>query len=149
MDVRTAEEMFNAVKSVSAGNDYIIMSAAVADYKPKEIHKGKIKKSKSDNFTIEISRTIDILEYLGKNKNGSKLIGFALETENESEYAKEKIRNKNLDMIVVNNPRTEGAGFGTDTNVITIIDKEMNETKYDKMTKYEAANVIFDYILKL
>jgi len=149
IDVRTSEEMFNAVKSASSNKDYIIMSAAVSDYKPKEIHNGKIKKSKSDNFTIETSRTIDILEYLGKNKNGSKLVGFALETENENEYAKDKIRSKNLDMIVVNNPRVEGAGFGTETNVITIIDKQMNETKFDKMTKFEASNIIIENMLKV
>lgn len=148
INVQTSEEMFNAVKSVSSDKDYIIMSAAVSDYKPKDFISGKIKKSNTDNFTIETSRTIDILDYLGKNKNGSKLIGFALETENETEYAKNKIQKKNLDMIVVNNPRTEGAGFGTDTNVITIIDKKMNVVNFDKMTKFEAANIIIDNMVK-
>jgi phosphopantothenoylcysteine decarboxylase/phosphopantothenate--cysteine ligase len=120
------------------------MSAAVADYKPKLTHSGKIKKGDSDSLTIETTKTIDILEYLGQHKNGSKLIGFALETDNEIEYAKDKIKRKNLDMVVVNNPRTEGAGFMTDTNVISIIDKNSKVTSYDKMTKFEAANVILD-----
>jgi phosphopantothenoylcysteine decarboxylase/phosphopantothenate--cysteine ligase len=144
IDVKTADEMFNAVKSNSDKQDFIIMSAAVADYKPKLTHSGKIKKGDSDSLTIETTKTIDILEYLGQHKNGSKLIGFALETDNEIEYAKDKIKRKNLDMVVVNNPRTEGAGFMTDTNVISIIDKNSKVTSYDKMTKFEAANVILD-----
>lgn len=149
IDVNTADDMFNAVKDNVKGKDYVIMSAAVADYKPKESVKGKIKKSSSENYSIETVRTIDILEYLGKNKSGYILIGFALETENEIEYAKDKIKKKNLDMIVVNNPRNEGAGFGTDTNIITIIDKDFNETAFDKMTKFEAAEKILDNLQKI
>lgn len=148
INVTTADEMFNAVKASSEGKDYIIMSAAVSDYKPKEFHNGKIKKTGNDPLVIETTKTIDILEYLGANKNGSKLIGFALETDNELENAKGKIKKKNLDMIVVNNPRVNGAGFGTDTNVISIIDKNSNVTAYDKMSKFEAANVILDNMQK-
>ena len=103
--------------------DIVIKSAAVADYKPKSIVAGKIKKS-AGNMTIETEKTVDILEYLGKNKSNYKLVGFALETENEIDYAKGKIEKKNLDMIVVNNPKVDGAGFKTDTNVITIIDNK-------------------------
>ncbi|MCI0716755.1 MAG: bifunctional phosphopantothenoylcysteine decarboxylase/phosphopantothenate--cysteine ligase CoaBC [Chlorobi bacterium] len=144
LNVKTSDEMFNAVKNNSTGKDYIIMSAAVSDYKSKEFHSGKMKKSGSGSFLIETSKTVDILEYLGKHKNGSKLIGFALETDNEIEYATEKLKQKNLDMIVVNNPKVEGAGFGTDTNVISIIDKNLNVASYEKMTKFQAANVILD-----
>jgi phosphopantothenoylcysteine decarboxylase / phosphopantothenate---cysteine ligase len=146
--VTTAEDMYNAVKDNSKGQDYIIMSAAVADYKPKSLSAGKIKKSSSDELVIETTKTIDILEYLGKNKKSYKLIGFALETNNEIEYAKDKIANKNLNWIVVNNPKTEGAGFGTDTNVISIIDKDLNVTAYDKMSKFDAANKIIDRMLE-
>jgi phosphopantothenoylcysteine decarboxylase/phosphopantothenate--cysteine ligase len=144
VNVQTADEMFNAVKSNSEKQDYIIMSAAVADYKPKDFKNGKIKKTAGDSLTIETTKTVDILEYLGQHKNGTKLVGFALETENEIDYAKDKIKRKNLDMVVVNNPRVEGAGFSTDTNVISIIDKNSNVISYYKMTKFEAANVILD-----
>jgi phosphopantothenoylcysteine decarboxylase/phosphopantothenate--cysteine ligase len=148
IDVNTAEEMFYAVKEYLAGNDIVIMSAAVADYKPKSVHKGKLKKSGNDNLVIETERTVDILEYAGKNNTGFKLVGFALETENEIEYALDKIKRKNLGMIVVNNPRVEGAGFKTDTNVITIIDKAGSKTDYPKMTKFEAAQKILDSLKK-
>lgn len=146
IDVNTAQEMFSAVKANLNGKDIVIMSAAVADYKPKNIHKGKIKKTSGENIVIETERTDDILEYAGKNNSGFKLIGFALETENEIEYALDKIKRKNLDMIVVNNPKVEGAGFKTDTNVITIIHKDGNKTEYPKMTKFEAAQKILDRI---
>lgn len=146
IDVNTAQEMFSAVKANLNGKDIVIMSAAVADYKPKNIHKGKIKKTAGENIVIETERTDDILEYAGKNNSGFKLIGFALETENEIEYALDKIKRKNLDMIVVNNPKVEGAGFKTDTNVITIIHKNGNKTEYPKMTKFEAAQKILDRI---
>ncbi|MEO8512783.1 MAG: bifunctional phosphopantothenoylcysteine decarboxylase/phosphopantothenate--cysteine ligase CoaBC [Ignavibacteria bacterium] len=143
IDINTADEMFNAVKDNINGQNYVIMSAAVADYAPIERTKGKIKKV-SGILIIETGMTRDILEYFGKNKSGYKLVGFALETENEIEYAKDKIKKKNLDMIVVNNPKVEGAGFKTDTNVITIIDKNFNVTPYDKMTKFDAAEKILD-----
>lgn len=146
IDVNTAQEMFSAVKDNLNGKDIVIMSAAVADYKPKNIHKGKIKKTAGENIVIETERTDDILEYAGKNNSGFKLIGFALETENEIEYALDKIKRKNLDFIVVNNPKVEGAGFKTDTNVITIIHKDGNKTEYPKMTKFEAAQKILDRI---
>jgi phosphopantothenoylcysteine decarboxylase/phosphopantothenate--cysteine ligase len=149
INVNTADEMLKAVKSSLDGMDFVIMAAAVADYKPKEAYKGKIKKSAGENLTIETERTQDILEFAGRNKKGFKLIGFALETENEIEYAKSKIELKNLDMIVVNNPRVEGAGFGTDTNVIKIIDSSMNISAYDKMSKYDAAGIIIDRMMEL
>ncbi|KXK56389.1 MAG: flavoprotein [Chlorobi bacterium OLB5] len=145
IDINTAAEMFEAVKGHLDGVDAVIMSAAVADFKPKDIKSEKIKKTES-NLTIETEKTADILEYLGKNKKDYKLVGFALETRNESEYAIDKLKRKNLDLIVVNNPKIKGAGFGTDTNVITIIDKELKTESFDKMTKFEAANKILDRI---
>jgi phosphopantothenoylcysteine decarboxylase/phosphopantothenate--cysteine ligase len=148
IDIHTAKEMFQAVKNEFNGKDCIIMSAAVSDFKPKEKVKGKIKKEKSAGLVIETEKTKDILEFLGKYKNKSFLVGFALETENEIKNAKEKIKKKNLDLIVVNNPRTEGAGFGTDTNVAVLIDNKMRSTKLKKMTKFELANIILDKIPK-
>ena len=149
VDVNTAEEMFNAVKEHSGKSDFIVMAAAVADYKPKSVHKGKIKKTGTGLQNIELEKTTDILEYLGKNKKGYKLTGFALETDDEINYAKEKLKKKNLDLIVVNNPGNEGAGFGTDTNVISIIDSSGEVTPYDKMTKLEASDIILDKMIKL
>lgn len=149
INITTADDMFTAVKENLQDMDYVIMSAAVADYKPVNTSDDKIKKSGAENLTIETTKTVDILEHLGKNKKGYRLIGFALETNNEIEYAKDKIARKNLDMVVVNNPKTEGAGFGTDTNVISIIDKNMKITSYEKMPKYDAANVIIDNFLKI
>jgi phosphopantothenoylcysteine decarboxylase/phosphopantothenate--cysteine ligase len=149
IDVKTSDEMFEAVKKEIAEyeQDIVIMSAAVADYKPKEIVNGKIKKSGEDSLKIDTIKTIDILEYLGNNKKGFKLVGFALETSNEIEYAKDKLARKNLDMIVVNNPAIPGSGFNTDTNVITIIDKTGKTESFEKMTKFEAAQKIIDRIL--
>ncbi len=149
VDVTTAGEMFEAVKANFVGQDFIIMSAAVADYKPKSVFEGKIKKSNNEALSIETERTTDILEFLGNNKKDFKLVGFALESANEIEYAKDKIVKKNLDMIVVNNPRVEGSGFGTDTNVITIIDSAMKISPFDKMSKFDAANVIIGNMLSL
>jgi phosphopantothenoylcysteine decarboxylase/phosphopantothenate--cysteine ligase len=146
IDVKTSDEMFKAVKEIYKENHYIIMSAAVADFKPKVYRDGKIKKDRSQGFTIETSQTVDILEFLGKNKNSSVLVGFALETENEIENAIDKLKKKNLDLIVLNNPRIKGAGFGTDTNQATLIDKGLNITELELMSKYELAHKIFDKI---
>jgi phosphopantothenoylcysteine decarboxylase/phosphopantothenate--cysteine ligase len=144
IDVKTSDEMFYAVKDNYKNNDYIIMSAAVADFKPKIFRDGKIKKDSSDGLTIETYRTTDILEYLGKNKKSFKLAGFALETENEIENAKNKLKDKNLDLIVINNPRLKGSGFGTDTNKATLMDKKFNVTELELMSKYELAHKILD-----
>ncbi len=148
VNVQTAEEMLRAVGLEADGKDCIVMAAAVADFRPVSRQKGKIKKDKSGNLLIQTERTADILESLGKNKDRTFLIGFALETENEIENAKEKLKRKNLDLIVVNNPLTEGAGFGTDTNVAVIIDRDFNENRLQKMTKFQLANVILDRIPK-
>jgi phosphopantothenoylcysteine decarboxylase/phosphopantothenate--cysteine ligase len=146
INVQTASEMLEAVKDNMNQKDFIIMSAAISDFRPRYFHEGKIKKSGKSPPVIETVENTDILQYLGERKNGYRLIGFALETENEVNNARDKLIKKNLDMIIVNNPHTEGAGFGTDTNVITIIDKHLNEISLPKLSKFDAANQILNYL---
>lgn len=144
IDVNTAEEMYQTVNKHKENSSAIIMSAAVADFKPTKNYQGKIKKESISNFTIETEKTIDILKELGGNKNGCRLVGFALETENEINNANLKLYEKNLDLIVVNNPNIEGAGFGSETNVVTLIHKDSTIQKLGKMHKYDIANKILD-----
>ncbi len=143
INVETSEQMFNAVKKNMKSKDAIIMTAAIEDFKPLKISKHKIKKEKLSKINIECGLSVDILKYLGENKKGFKLVGFAVETNNEVANAKSKLKRKNLDFIVLNNPNVKGAGFGTDTNVASIIDEKKVE-KYKKMTKLELANIILD-----
>jgi phosphopantothenoylcysteine decarboxylase/phosphopantothenate--cysteine ligase len=148
IDVKSSKEMFDAVKANVKSKDVIIMTAAVADFKPVNVPKNKIKKEdKYFNMNIGLEKTTDILKYLGKIKKNIFLIGFALETDNGTENAKKKLKEKNLDLIVLNNPKDEGAGFGTDTNVITLIDKRSIK-KLEKMSKYDAGNEILNHYLK-
>lgn len=142
VNVKTTEEMFAQVKKYSKGKNLIVMSAAVCDFKPKRVSEGKIKKENA-NLSIELEKTDDILKYLGKNKKGYKLFGFALETDNQIENAKRKLKEKNLDLVVLNDPNVKGAGFGTDTNVITLIDRK-SVKPLPLMSKYDAANRILD-----
>ncbi|MCR5581082.1 MAG: bifunctional phosphopantothenoylcysteine decarboxylase/phosphopantothenate--cysteine ligase CoaBC, partial [Pseudobutyrivibrio sp.] len=122
VDVRSAAEMAEAVKSRAADSDIIIKSAAVADYRPLNVASEKIKKKDGEAASIELERTEDILAYLGSHRReGQFICGFSMETENMLENSKKKLAKKNVDMIVANNLRTQGAGFGTDTNVVTII----------------------------
>jgi len=148
INVKTSEEMFKKVKSNLKNKDLVVMTAAVEDFKPVKTADSKIKKEGNDKFVFEFKKTIDILEHIGKNKSGFKLIGFALETDNGPENAKRKLKNKNLDLIVLNNPNTEGAGFGTDTNIVTLIDKKGSEA-LPIMSKYEVGNAILSKYLKL
>lgn len=148
INVKTSREMFEKVKSNIKNKDLVIMTAAVEDFKPSAKSESKIKKEERNKFIFEFEKTVDILEYLGKNKKGFKLIGFALETENELENARKKLVRKNLDLVVSNNLNTEGAGFGTDTNVITVTGRNKSE-KFPLMSKYEAGNKILDKYLKL
>jgi len=120
--VVSSDEMYNTCHQYYQDMDVVIAAAAVADYKPKNVATQKIKKA-SDSFTIELEKTKDILLSLGKSKKQQFLIGFALETENEIENAKAKIQKKNLDLIVLNSLQDEGAGFKTETNKVTFIDK--------------------------
>ena len=144
IDVETGDEMLDAVKKNMKGINAAIMSAAVSDFKPKAAMKHKIKKEETEKeYNLELIKTTDILGYMGKNKKGFRLVGFALETDNGLENAKKKLKYKNLDMIVLNDPNVEGAGFGTDTNVATLINKTSVKV-LEKMTKFELANEILD-----
>lgn len=146
INVISASDMFEAVKENAEKQDIIIKAAAVADYTPKETSKEKIKKSDNDSI-ITLKRTEDILKYLGENRReGQYICGFSMETENMLENSKKKLNKKNADMIVANNLKVKGAGFGTDTNVITIITKD-NVTEFPIMSKDEAAVKILDEIL--
>ena len=142
----TAKEMFEKVKKEYLNCDIIIKSAAVADYKPKNYSDEKIKK-KDNELNIELEKTDDILKYLGENKKeGQLLIGFSMETNNMEENSRAKLVKKNLDMIVANNLKDKGAGFGTETNMVTLITKKESK-KLELMSKDKVADEIFNEIL--
>ncbi|MCA6067322.1 bifunctional phosphopantothenoylcysteine decarboxylase/phosphopantothenate--cysteine ligase CoaBC [Chryseobacterium sp. RG1] len=142
--VTSAKEMLEEVFQFYENVDVAIASAAVADYAPKEVAKEKIKKN-DDNLTIELIKNPDILKTMGEKKNHQFLVGFALETQNEEENAKGKLEKKNLDMIVLNSLRDEGAGFKNDTNKIKIFTKT-EKTEFDLKSKDEVAKDIFNFI---
>ena len=143
--VESAREMFEAVTSESGNQDAIIKAAAVADYRPKFVNTEKTKKKDGD-MAIELERTDDILKWLGEHKKeGQFLCGFSMETQNMLENSRGKLERKNLDMIVANNLKVAGAGFGTDTNVVTLITKE-KEIQLEKMPKEEVAERLLDEI---
>lgn len=146
IDVVSAEEMFEAVKEYTQDADIVIKAAAVADYTPSDVSQDKIKKS-DDEMAVALTRTTDILKYLGEHKKpNQKLCGFAMETKDLLENAKKKLEKKNADMIVANNLKVKGAGFGTDTNVVTFI--KPNEVKeLPILSKDEVAKAILDELL--
>ncbi len=145
--VRSGHEMFEACRKVFAETDITIFSAAVADYAPNTVAEQKIKK-KGDHMTIELSKTIDIAKSLGELKSDKQMhVGFALETHNELENAKEKIKSKNFDLIVLNSLQDSGAGFGHDTNKISIIDRANNSQHFELKTKKEVAKDIVNAII--
>ncbi len=147
IDVRSGNQMFEACQKVFAETDITIFSAAVADYAPNTVAEQKIKK-KGENMTIELSKTIDIAKSLGQLKSDKQFnVGFALETDNELENAKEKILSKNFDLIVLNSLQDSGAGFGHDTNKISIIDKANNNQHFELKTKKEVAKDIVNAII--
>lgn len=147
VDVKSAADMAEAVKAKAGECDIIIKSAAVADYRPVNVASEKIKKKDGEAASIELERTEDILSYLGAHKKeGQFICGFSMETENMFENSKAKLKKKNVDMIVANNLRTDGAGFGTDTNVVTLI-KADKCSELPIMSKADVANAIFDEIL--
>jgi phosphopantothenoylcysteine decarboxylase/phosphopantothenate--cysteine ligase len=147
--VVTAREMFEAVTSRSAGQDIIIKAAAVADYLPARTAGGKIKKGAGEGLNLELLRTDDILAYLGEHKaSGQILCGFSMETENLVENSRKKLIKKNLDIVAANSLRQEGAGFGVDTNVLTLITRE-GEEELPMLTKDEAAHRLLDRIAEL
>ncbi|WGD34796.1 bifunctional phosphopantothenoylcysteine decarboxylase/phosphopantothenate--cysteine ligase CoaBC [Olleya sp. YS] len=145
--VTSAQEMYEAAHLHFNNSDIAILSAAVADYKPKNIATQKIKKKES-TLTLELEKTKDILASLGQIKTNQFLVGFALETNNELEHAKLKLKKKNLDLIVLNSLNDKGAGFKSDTNKVTLINKEEQETVYKLKSKTEVAADIFNTIIK-
>ena len=146
--VGTATDMFEAVTSRSDEMDAVIKAAAVADYRPKFVNTEKTKKKDGD-MAIELERTDDILKWLGEHKKESQfLCGFSMETELMLENSRAKLKKKNLDMIVANNLKVAGAGFGTDTNVVTMI-RENKETELPIMSKEEVAGAILDEIFEI
>jgi len=145
--VESAAQMYDACHTHFPDCDTAIMAAAVADYRPRFPAAQKIKKTE-DKLSIELEKTTDILASLGKIKKGRFLIGFALETENEMEHAKEKIRKKNLDLIVLNSLNDQGAGFGKPTNKITFIDKDFNAEPLPLKTKEEVARDILQKVIE-
>ena len=148
INIESAQDMFTAVGKEIAGNDVLIMAAAVADYSPAEVAAKKIKKS-SGARTLELKATTDILGSLAERSRGKIVVGFSLETDHEIQNAKLKLKQKKLDFIVLNNPLVEGAGFGSDTNLVTIISKNGKIVKLKKMPKFDVANEILDRVAKL
>jgi phosphopantothenoylcysteine decarboxylase / phosphopantothenate---cysteine ligase len=148
VSVRTAQEMYDAVMKNSKGSSIIIKAAAVADYGPECLAKEKIKKS-DPILSLKLKRNPDIISEIGKIKGNRILVGFAMETQNLLANAREKLKQKNLDLIVANSLCEEGAGFQTDTNIITIIDSRGRTEALPKMTKNEAAERILDRVCEL
>lgn len=146
--VETAQEMFEAVLNYFPEVDVVVKAAAVADFRPKQVAPEKVKK-RGFCMVIELEATPDILFHLGKQKNKQILVGFAAETENLLENAREKLREKNLDLLVANDLKQEGAGFQVDTNIATILYPDGGVLRLPKMTKKELARVIFDEVVKL
>ena len=148
VEITTAKEMFEAVTGRASEQDIIVKAAAVADYRPKSVSSEKMKK-KDGELTLELERTDDILAWLGGHKRpGQFLCGFAMETQELIGNARQKLQKKNLDMIVANSLRVEGAGFGGDTNVVTMI-TENEELSLGKMSKEETASKIMDRIMDI
>ncbi len=146
VDVVSAQDMFEAVTSLAESADIIIKAAAVADYRPLTVAENKIKKS-DDDMSLPLERTKDILGTLGQNKrSGQFLCGFSMETENMLENSRKKLMKKNLDMIAANNVKVDGAGFGVDTNVLTLISAD-GEVQLPLMSKGSAADALLDAIM--
>lgn len=144
--VVSAEEMYKAARDAFAEADIVVLAAAVADYKPNEKKEQKLKKE-NESMQLQLTKTVDIAESLGKEKKGQFIVGFALETENETANAEKKIEKKNFDLIVLNSLRDEGAGFGYDTNKITIIDSKGTIKPFNLKSKKEVAVDILNEII--
>ncbi|UHG89365.1 bifunctional phosphopantothenoylcysteine decarboxylase/phosphopantothenate--cysteine ligase CoaBC [Spirosoma oryzicola] len=148
IDVRSAKEMFEASQAVFPVADVVVLSAAVADYTPVYVAEQKIKK-KENQFSLELTKTTDIAATLGSQKRSDQfLMGFALETNNERENALKKLKSKHLDWIVLNSLRDQGAGFGHDTNKITVIDKDEQTHEFALKTKDEVAQDLVNLVVK-
>ncbi len=144
--VTSAHEMFETINSRYHDQDIVIMAAAVADYRPKKVSDKKIKKQEG-TFSIELERTTDILKTLGEKKQHQVLVGFALETDHEEENALTKLKQKNLDFIVLNSLNDQGAGFKGNTNKITIFDRSEKKTTFELKSKQEVALDILNTII--
>ncbi|WP_199748370.1 bifunctional phosphopantothenoylcysteine decarboxylase/phosphopantothenate--cysteine ligase CoaBC [Pedobacter sp. KBW01] len=148
-DIVSAQQMYDACLLVFPETDITVMCAAVADYRPKTVVAHKIKKQDS-NLVLELEKTVDILATLGKAKNENQiLVGFALETNDEENYAKGKLEKKNLDLVVLNSLNDKGAGFKSDTNKITIFNKALERSVFDMKAKADVAKDICSAILKI
>ncbi len=145
INIESALEMYEVVHEHFEWADIIIKAAAVADYRPLKVSEEKMKKSDEDLY-LALTRNPDILQSVGNKKGNKILVGFAAETNNLQQYAKEKIRRKNLDFIVANNINEKGAGFKADTNIAMIIDKDGNQTQYPLMSKVKLAHTILDHV---
>lgn len=149
VNVKTTRDMFDAVGEYFEDSDVLIKAAAPADYRPKNYSEEKIKKTaKGDLNSLEMEKNPDIARHYGAMKKNQLIVGFAAESNNIYEYAKEKLEKKNFDMIVVNNIKKEGAGFGTDTNIVSIIDREKVDD-LEIMSKSDLANEILDRVKRL
>ncbi|WP_175635235.1 bifunctional phosphopantothenoylcysteine decarboxylase/phosphopantothenate--cysteine ligase CoaBC [Pedobacter ghigonis] len=148
-DVVSAQQMYEACLAVFPETDITVMCAAVADYRPKIVATNKIKKQHS-SLVLELEKTVDILATLGKAKKGNQiLVGFALETNDEENYAKGKLEKKNLDLVVLNSLNDKGAGFKSDTNKITIFNKALERSVFEMKAKADVAKDICSAILKI
>lgn len=147
-DVRTAREMEREVVKAFPGTDVLVMAAAVADYAPKAISETKIKRETSgeNQLLLTLQMNPDILKRVSEQKGRQVLVGFALETDNEIANAQKKLAAKRLDLIVLNNPKEEGAGFGTDTNIVTLVSSNGSIERLPKMSKFDVANEILNRI---
>ena len=145
----TAQKMAAAVKKEVDKHDVLIMAAAVADYRPVNPVKSKIKKSKRGNLSIELEPTEDILGSLGKKKTNVVMVGFSVETDNVINNSRKKLSDKNLDLIILNNPLEPGAGFDVDTNIVTLIEKNKKPVKLPLLPKREVARHILDRVIHL
>jgi len=146
--IKTGNELLEAIRNDYNNSDIVIMAAAVSDYKPIEFSEKKIKKDNNE-LNIKFEKTTDILFELGQNKKNQILVGFALENNNELSHAKNKLEKKNLDLIVLNSLNDEGAGFGYDTNKITVVDYSGKVTPYELKKKDEVAEDVFKHIIEL
>ncbi len=147
--VNTAREMYDAVLEHFSHYNIVIMAAAVADFRPKDMLTEKITKRKNGTFVLELEQNPDILKELGQKRTNHILVGFAAETSDLTEKAETKLREKNLDLIVANDVTQAGAGFGVDTNIVKIIDAEGKIKSLPLMSKDEVANIILDQVVKL
>jgi phosphopantothenoylcysteine decarboxylase/phosphopantothenate--cysteine ligase len=143
--VKTALEMFKAIKAQFGKTDALIMTAAVSDFVPSVVSKDKIKRT-DEEVLLKLKPSVDILKELGKRKKKQILVGFSLETKDEIENSKRKLKEKNLDLIVVNNPNVTGAGFEVDTNQVSIIDKRGKVEKLPLLSKKEVAEKVLDKV---